>query len=804
MYTLWRDVRFTFRSLAKNWTFTVAAVTALGLGIGATSTTFSFIRPFVTGLPMVDQPDRLMFVWSANVARGTDKSVVSLPDFADWRDTNRTFDGLAVAQSATYNLSGSDQPVRVAASQVSANYFSLLGVSPQIGRTFREGEDRVGSPVVALLSHGLWQRAFGAEDRVVGRDILLDGSPATVIGVMPQGFEIQFGELWLPLTTDPRSGDRGERSAFVLGRLADGATPTQAAADLAGIAASLEADYPTTNSGWQVNPVPFSDEVLGPEFRLVLGLLGASVVLVLLIACVNVANLLLARSVERRSELALRMALGASQRRLVGQLLTESATLGLLGGIVGLAFAYGGTRLFRWMFPVDLGLIDQVGIDGTVLVFTAGVALATGLLFGLAPVWRGRRHDLRAVLNEGGRGATASGSRLRQALVVSEVAFALILLVVTGLLLRSIAGLERVPAGFDSDHLLTMRVALPEVRYPEPQQTLAFFDSVVAQVTTLPGVDSAGATSRLPIAGSRNNPIRSFEIEGRPPTGAVESRFAADLVVTPGYLAALGLPLLDGRHLEPPDTADSQLVAVISDTMATRFWGDDEPLGERVAIGDSGSQVRWLSIVGVVGDVRNDDADQPPLPQIYLPMSQHPRQAMSLLVRTNGDPMTFTTAVQQRVWRVDPDQPVYEIRTMEQILYEDTVGSRVLVAMLGVFAMLALGLFVVGIYGVVAYSASQRTREVGIRVALGAQRRDVYRLIVEQGMAPVAVGILLGAGLSLALARLLASILFQISPADPVTFIAVILILGSMALLASVIPAIRAAHVDPLVALRDE
>ena len=552
---------------------------------------------------------------------------------------------------------------------------------------------------------------------------------------------------------------------------------------------------------------PIAEEVLSQEAALSLALLVATVLLVLLIACVNVANLLLARAGARRPELALRAALGAGPARLATQLLTESLVLGLAGGGAGLLLASLGIALIGGAFPIGNALRHLIVLDTAALGFALVTSLATALVFGLVPTLRAVRPDLRGTLQDGGRGGDRRLPRLRQALIAAEVALALVLLMLSGLMTRVLITMQNVDPGFDARNLLTARIALPESTYADSRRAATFFETLVASTAELPGVVSTGVTSRLPIAGSRNNPTRALAIEGRPPVRQGESPWAIDLTVGPGFLEALGLPFISGRMITTADTADAPPVAVISQTMATRYWGSEDPVGARITLGDAASNPAWTAVVGVVGDVCNDDIDQPPLPQVYLPLAQQPRRSMALLVRTAADPSLLAGAVRQAVWSLDANQPLSDVRTMDDVLYADTLGSRIVIGVLGVlgvFAFLAFSLAAVGIYGVVAYAVSQRTKEVGIRMALGADRRDVVRLIVGQGMLPVMAGMLVGVAISLGVTRLIASLLYQVSPTDPLTFGAVTVLLGVTALVASPIPAIRAGRVDPSVTLRQD
>ena len=800
------DLRYAVRTLRKNWGFTFAAVTALGLGIGATTTIFSLLTPFIIGFQSVEDIDRIVTVWSSNAARGEDMSVVSLPDFTDWRDATNSFEVLAAREVRLLNLAGIDEPMRVTVGRVHANYFSVYRIQPELGRAFATGEDRPGSPTVVVLGYGLWNRGFGGDRSVVGREISLDGTPATIVGVLGRTQETRCCELYVPLTADPGVADRGERAMFVNGRLRPGVTIEQAEQELVVIAERIAQDHPLTNAGWSVNVTPIADELLSGEALLSLALLIIAVLLVLAIACVNVANLLLARSATRRQEMVVRGALGARPRRLVRQLLTESVVLGLGGGALGVGLAFLGVRALANAFAVGEAIREFLVVDGRVLLFALGTSVSTGLIFGLVPALQAARPDLRGMLNEGGRSGPARTHRVRQTLIAAEVALALVLLVAGGLMTRTLGEMVRLDPGFDSERLLTLRVSLPEQRYPDQAQALAFFDTALDRTAALPGVDAVGVTSRLPFVGSRNNPTRSFAIEGRPAGTAGEAPSGNELIVSPGYLSALGVPLVSGRRLTAADSADAPPVTVVSQALATRYFANTNPVGARLRIGagDLSADTPWVSIVGVVGDIRNDDLGAQPEAQLYRPVAQQPRHAMSLLARTSGEPDALVAAMRREIQSIDPEQPIFAVQTMTLILFGDTSGPRLVIGVLGVFALLALLLAAVGIYGVVSYTATQRTREVGIRMALGAGTGDVLRLILGQGMVPVAAGMVVGLAISLAITRLIAGILFQVSPTDPLTFGGVTLLLGSVGLLASLIPAVRAGRLQPVAALRDE
>jgi putative ABC transport system permease protein len=804
---MFRDLRSGLRMLRKQPGFTAVAVIALALGIGVNTTIFSYINTIQLRALTFAEPDRVAFIWSENRARGKNENPVSAPDFIEWREQAQSFEAMCAIAPATRTLTGTGEPERVSSSMVSPNFFQLLGVRPAFGHAFQANEGSAGASRVAVLSHSFWQRRFGGNSAVLQQPITLDGESYTVVGIAPIDFRgISGPDLWEPLSLDINRPDRNHRFLTVFGRLKPGVTIEQAGAEMEMIAARIASRYPETSTGWGARPVPAPDVFVSSEGRLAMALMMGVVFGVLLIACANVANLQFARATARQKEIAVRLALGAGRLRLIRQLLTENLLLALLGGAGGLLLASWGMSLMHARYAGANPTSNDVTIDGRVLGFTMLLALLSALIFGLAPALRASRTDPHEALKEGGRSG-ASGrhaAQTRSALVVAEISLALVLLVVAGLMIRTMIAFELIEPGFDPDNLLTMRVSLPVRDYDTEQKARDLFQRAIPRIAAQPGVKSVAAIDRLPLAGSRRNPSRSITIEGRPPSGANDAPWAVELTVSPGYFETIGIPLLRGRQLTSQDSADATRVAMISDTMARKYWSGDDPLGKRIRLESRETNDRWITIVGIVGDVRNDDVDAPPLPQLYLPHAQNPLREMSLIVRTTGDPLSNAAAARASVWAIDGNLPVYQVSTMKQLFFEDLAGVRIVVELLGAFAALALILAAVGIYGVMSYSVAQRTNEIGIRLALGAQKRDVMSLIVRQGMKLVIAGVTIGIFGALALTRVMKSMLYGVSATDPVTITGMASILALVALLACWIPAWQATKVDPIVTLRAE
>jgi putative ABC transport system permease protein len=798
------DLRYAIRTLSRAPAFAAIAVLTLALGIGATSLVYSWVTTVLSAAAPVADMDGLAAVWSHNRTQGETKNVVSAQDFVEWRRLQQTFERIGAKRRGALNLNGAAEPVRVDAEFSTADMLLVLGIRPALGRLFTPDEEQPGAPLVAILSHRFWRERFESRPDILGREILLDARRATIIGVMPPtGLS---PDVTVPLTIDPRAPDYSERRLFVFARLRPGVTLDQAREDMTRIGQQLEREWPDTHAGWGINTRPLQEEFVGPQARLVFGLLGAAAAAVLLIGCANIANLLLARGIARAREIAVRTALGASRARLIRQMLVESFVLSLGGAAVGLAVAHWGLGVVRAAFPMDAELMERAVVDGRVLAFAAVVSIAATLFFALLPAMQSVRPDVNQALRDGSR--TTGGARtrrLRSILVASEVALAVLFLVVSLLFIRTIVALQRIEPGFDASNVLTMRVSLPEARYASDASVATFYERVVERLRAVRGVLAAGAGVRVPAAGSRWNPSRSLIIEGRPPREG-ETLFAADLTVTPGYLEALRVPLHTGRALAPSDSADAPLAVVVNEMMVRRYWtgGSARVVGTRIRLGDERDPRAWRTVVGVVGNVRNDDVDAPPLPMVYVPLAQRPSREMTLVVRTVDDPLAHVEEARAALASVDPEQPLYDIRSMAQVLEDEMRTNVLLIAMMAIFAGIALALAALGIYGVVSHAVAQRTHEIGVRMALGAAVGDVVGLTVRQGLTPVAVGLALGIAAGLAISTLMRGILYGVSPTDPITYIGVVVILAGVALLACVAPARRAARIDPLLALRAE
>ena len=804
MGTFLQDLRFGIRTLRRSPGFTAISVLTLALGIGATAVVFSWVNTVLIAAAPVEDMDRLAGIWSHNRTQGETKNVVSAEDFVEWRRRQRSFDRFGATRNGALNLSGPTEPVRVRAAFSTAEFLDVLGVRPALGRIFTAEEERPGAPLVAILSNRFWRERFGGRPDALGREILLDGRRATIVGILPP--DDFSADVTVPLAVDPSAREYPERRLFVFARLRPGVTLEGAREEMAAIGRQLERELPDTHRGWGVNTRPLQEEFLGPQARLVFALLAASAAAVLLIGCANIANLLLARGLTRSREVAVRLALGATRARLVRQMLVESLALAAAGGALGLLVAYWGLGLLRATFAPFGSFMERAVVDGRVLAFAAAATIASTLFFGLLPALQTVRPDVNQSLRDGSR--TTGGvrtRRLRATLVAGEVAMAVLFLVVALLFMRTLAALQRIEPGFDARNVLTLRVALPEARYASGASVATFYDSVLGRLRESRGVIAAGAGLRVPTAGSRWNPNRSLVIEGRVPREG-ETPFAADLTVTPGYLEALRTPLLSGRSVTVADSTDAPLAVVINEMMVRRYWDGDakRAVGARIRLGDEPRPDAWRTVVGIVANVRNDDIDSPPLPMVYVPLAQRPSREMTVVMRTADDPIGHVEAARAAVAGVDPGQPVFEVKTMAQVLDEDMRQNIVLIGIMGIFAGVALVLAALGIYGVVSHAVAQRTHEIGVRMALGAALGDVVRLVTRQGLTPVAVGLAIGIAAGLAVSRLLAGMLYGITPTDPVTYGSVIAILAGVALLACVGPARRAARVDPMLALRAE
>jgi putative ABC transport system permease protein len=803
-----QDLRYGLRTLRKHPGFTAVAVIALALGIGANTAIFSVVNTVLLRPLPYKEPDRLVMVWEDDTKSGYPRDTPAAANYIDWRDQNKVFEGMAALADQSFNLTGLGDPERLEGKRASANLFQLLGVEPLLGRGFLPEDDRPGGGRVAVLSHGLWQRRFGADPKVVGRSLELNGQSYEVVGVMPQGFQFLSPEyeLWVPIGfTQQEAASRGRHYLQVVARLKPGVSFEQAQAEMSTIAARLQQQYPENNADLGAAVVPLHEQVVGDIKPALLILLGA-VGFVLLVACANVANLLLARAAARQKEIALRVALGASRARLVRQFLTESVLLAALGGVLGLLLALWGVSLLKAFIPDSISQVRAIAVDAKVLGFTLLVSLLTGLIFGLAPATQASNFNLNETLKEGGRDASAGnkGKRIRSLLVVAEVAVSLVLLVGAGLLINSFLRLRAVEPGFKPGNLLTMSLVLPQQKYPDSARRAAFYDELIRRVEAVPGVKSAAIVNWIPLI--RQGDSTSITIEGRPPAEPGKENMMVTRVVNPHYFQTMGVQLARGRAFDgSQDRADSPGAVIVSETAARRYWPGEEALGKRIAVGRVESPDDWLTVVGVVNDVKQFQLDAEPRPQMYLSYTQAgffaPRY---LIVSTSVEPLSMASAVRGTVWSIDRDQPVSHVRTMEDVLSESIARQRFSMLLLGIFAGVALLLAAVGLYGVMSYTVAQRTREIGLRMALGAQRGDVLRLVVGQGLKLVLVGVALGLVAASMLTRLMSSLLFGVSPTDPATLAIISLVLVFVALLASYVPARRATKVDPLIALRYE
>jgi putative ABC transport system permease protein len=803
MNTVLNDFRFACRMLLKSPGSTLAALFALTLGIGANSAIFSVVNAVLLRPVRYASPDRLAILWGENPSRGIHEFPASPPNYRDWVDRNRSFDVMAAFRVQPAILTGTGEPERLDAAVVSPRLFDLLGVHPALGRAFLPEEDQPGHDRVVVLSHGLWLRRFGGDRSILGRAITIDGGPYQVVGVADPGFRLLDtpSELWRPYVLDSKElSQRGFYTLKVLARLKPGVTLDQARQDLAEVARGLEQQYPDINAGWTINPVLVRDQLVG-NIRPTLLTLFAAVGFVLLISCSNVAILLLARAGARQKEVAIRSALGASRIRIVRQMLTESLLLSLAAGVSGLLLAWAGIAALAALRPANIPRFEEISIDWQVVRFTFGVCVLTGLLFGMVPATTVVRSRLNDILRIAGRSSMASlqARRTRAVLVVSEIALSIALLIGAGLMIRSFAQLQSVNPGFRPDHVLTMELALPESRY-EGLRIAKFYQRLVAAIQPLPGVRSAAVARNVPLGGGDRS--LNFVIENRPPLASTDQPRARYRSVSADYFAALGVPLLKGRWFSPSDSESSQPVAIINDKLARRFWPNEDPIGKRMKAGFDGSL--WSTIVGIVGDVKYAGLDSETQAEMYYPYLQVPpalmnlvEASMTVVVRVEGDPAMLAEAIRREVRSLDPNQPIFHVRTMEQLLDGSIAQPRFRALLLGVFAAVALALAVVGLYGVISYSVSQRSGEMGLRAALGANQGDLLRLVLGEGARLLLAGVAIGIAMAFGLAQALSKLLYGVRPVDPATFVVTPLVLFSVALIAIYIPARRASRTDP-------
>jgi putative ABC transport system permease protein len=812
MEIIWSNIRYSLRMLLKKPGLTLAAIIAIALGVGANTTIFSVVNTVLLQPLPFEEPDKLLML-STEVSglTQTGPGSFSLPDFMDIQARASTLEHVATYQRSGTVITEGGEPERVIGAIVTADYFPLLRAKPILGRVFTRDEDKEGAHAVIVLSHHLWQKRYGGDPGIIGREINLGGK-TTVVGVMPAGFQFPISnekqDYWEPMLSDPsvtkadREG-RGTRSLGVIARLKEGHTLAQARAELYVIAQPIAKQAPESNTNVSFNALSMHDVLTG-DYRPALLVMLAAVGLVLLIACANVANLLLTRAMARQREIALRTALGASRGRIMGQLLTESVILSVLGGIVALLLAAWGLQFLITYGPADVPRLREVRLDRYVLGFTFGISVVTGVLFGLIPAWQASCPDPGNALKAGGPRSSEGGrNRVRSSLVVTEVALSLMLLVGAGLLIRTFAGLLNTNPGFETKGVLSLDLPLSRTKYKTPEQQSAAFQQIVQTVRSVPGVTEASVVSNLPLSGGEIE--NSFQIEGRTPFAPGEAPTADYTIAGPDYFRTLNIPLLRGRAFTEHDTAASPRVMVVSDTFARRIFPGEDPLGKRIIVEGEEVDQPPAEIIGIAGDVRRNGFDTEAEPEFYLSHLQNPERRLNLVMRSETmDGAQYAQAARDAVRTWDANQLIWRTQTLDELVEKSLAERRFNMMLLGIFAGVALLLAAVGLYAVMSYSVSWRTQEIGIRMALGAQRRDVMKLVVGQGMWMTFVGVLIGLGAALALSRLLASLLYGVSPTDALTFTAVSILLIVVALIACFIPARRATRVDPIVALRSE
>jgi putative ABC transport system permease protein len=805
MRTMWQDLRYGARILMKNYGFTLISVLTLALGIGANTAIFSVVHALLLRPLPYHEPDRLALL--TNKTSRARRSGISYPNYADWRERARSFEGMAAVRRETFNLTGVDIPAQLRGRMVNWNFFRLLGAQPQLGRMFVEEDDRYGAARTVIISHGMWRERFGGETSVIGRKLTLSGELYEVIGVLPPDFEyLAPVDLYTPIELElkPRTGmtDRGTSMGGMnaIARLKPGVTLAQANIEMAALAAQVEREHPAINAGRSAQAEPPQDVMTEGVRQTLWALLGA-VGFILLIACVNVANLTLVRAAERQKEMALRLALGARPGRIVRQLLTESLLIALSGGAAGVLL--GGWMLdgLLALAPGNIPLLHRAGLNNTVLLFTLGVSVLTSLLCGTLPALHASRADLQSALKEGGRSSVGGRDLTRKTLLAAEIGLALVLLVGAGLLVRSMARALGVELGFNPDRLLTSQLMPPNVNY-DAARLRVFFDECLSRVSALPGVESAAITHALPIDGSQWNTLVHAADKPAPQPGEFPNTEFTP--ISANYFEAMGIRLLRGRWFNSADTANAQTVAVINETLARRIWPGEDPLGKRLRTGRPEMRSPWLEVVGVVADVKSYGVESATPLQTYVPIAQSPPTNFWLVARTTGEPLQAAAGVERAIHSIDKDLPVSSVRPMDQLLGNSLAARRLTLVLMGSFAALALLLAAIGVYGVVSYSVRRRIHEIGVRMALGAQRRDVLKLILAQGARVALIGVAIGLGGALALTRWMETLLFETRPNDPLTFTVTAAALALVALFACYLPARRATKVDPMIALRRE
>src|SRR5438874_4926504 len=813
-----REIRFAFRRLARNPGFVVIAVVTLALAIGASTAVLSLVNALLIRPLPYGAPQQLVLLLQHFKSQNLERIPVSPPEFVDYESRAQDFDKMGAFGFLDFNLASGDKPERIAGAQVTANVFPLLGITPIKGRFFEPTECQAGRDDVIIVSERLWQRKFNRDPQILGTKLLLDGKSFTVVGIMPARFDFplqffnlgaggQFGgraDIWQPLAfTDKELSLRSYRSYSIVGRLKPGISLAHAQAEIETINGQMRIEhkdnYPPADSfGGDV--YPFQELAVAGMRPTLLILLGA-VALVLLIACANLTTMLLARAAAREREMAIRVALGAGPLRLLRQVLTESVILALLGGVAGVLLAIWGVDLLKSIGAQTVPRLREVNLDLRVLIITFAVSVGTGIVFGLVPGLASANPELTESLKEGGRSSTMgkSRNRLRNAIVIAEVALALVLLTSAGLLMKSFVRLQKVNPGFDSHHVLTAEVSLPKLQYPDDKAIVRFSDEAQRRIATLPGIQAVGLTTVLPLAG--NNGDSSFAIEGRPDDRSTPGPDEEKREVSPDYFRAIGTPLIKGRFFTLADNADAPLVIIVNQAFAKKFWPNEDAVGKRIVMGGMSPDPKWITIVGIVGDIRHAALDIEPKPEMYVPFAQDPYKSMIFAVRGAEDPTTLASAVRSHIQSIDPSLPLANIRTFDAVIAESVAPRRLSVVLLGVFAAVAVLLATVGIYGVMSFLVVQRTHEIGVRMALGAQRADVMRLVIGRALQLIAIGTAIGLLMALFSMRALQALLYHVSAVDLPTFFFVTFVLALVALAASYLPAQRATRADPMVAL---
>jgi putative ABC transport system permease protein len=810
MSVLLQDLRFAIRQMAKRPGFTAIILLTMALGIGANAAIFSVLDAVLLRPLPYSQPERLIKVWTrfTGIGAPNDQNWVSAPEFRDFQQLNHSFSDLAAMSGASFNLGVKGSPQRVVGAAVTPNLFSMLGVQPQLGRKFLPEEAQPGRDKEVILSYAIWRRVFAANPNIVGTSIRIDGVPYSVIGVMPEGFEYPSeAEVWGPLAFSPddlSENSRGGHGLEVLGRIKPGLSLAQVQSDMDRVSRTMieqHASYPYTKFNFGIILHPLLEETVG-DVKPSLMVLMAAVGLVLLIACANIANLMLTRSTERQQEMETRLALGATGKRLAGQLITESIALAIAGGLLGLAITpwilHGLVNLAAKALPRAV----HTSIDVRALALTAIVSVLTGILFGLAPAMQAGRKRSFDVLKSGRNTEGKRPRRVRSMLVICETAFSLLLVAGAGLLIRSFAQILKVDPGFRPDGVLTMRISLPDATYSKPEQIRTFYSSLLERIQRLPGVQSAGATSGLPLSGQGGSGTTTIDTQSVPPENRTPE--ADRRTATPDYFKAMSIPLLRGRYFEARDTEGTPAVAIVDESLANTYWPNQDPIGKRVYFGAGQANPNWLTVVGVVRHVHNRTLEARSRVEVYVPENQVPFNGMTLAIRASTNPLSIVPTIQREVASIDPDLPIYRVRTMNEVMGESLQRRRLALMLLAGFAGLALLLAAIGIYGVTSYGVAQRKTEIGVRMALGANRSQVLALIMRSGMTTIAIGLVLGVVLSLALTRLMSGLLFAVHASDPLALAGAASVLILAALVAIFIPARRATKVNPMSALRYE